>query len=221
MSTLFQIGVLAGIFICVLGFYFAVMMDRLRITYTRLYAITCIYFLLITGIVIYLHRPYFTILVSRSRITPVLFSIAVVASLLLLIYWAKVNLKRPTEFIERNPHQSFILLDYRYFLAKGCEILFQQSIVVLLALLLAQAGFSLITIMFLFAIIFSVAHVPLIFYDKTFWGWYYTAFSFIAGFIFPPLILSVNFGFLYALLIHWSFYALGGILFWFYNQANE
>ncbi len=111
-------------------------------------------------------------------------------------------------------------MDYKYLFSKSFDILFQQTMVVILTLLLLKNKFSILEIIFLFAFIFGSIHLGQYVYSGKFFGTYYLIFSMVSAIIFPILILKVNYGFVYTYSIHWLFYTLSGVFFWIYENKR-
>ncbi len=203
-------------FIIVMAFFSSVLNRRFHISHTKRYVITSGYFLVTSLLVLYNYRLYFKPLLQPVGVTPW----AILVGLFVLnplVYWyARKKLKRPTSFIDRNHDQNFIKLDYRYLVSKTFEIIFQQTCIIVLVSLFAQAGYSMFIIMLLFCLFFSVSHVPLFLTSRRRWACYYIVSSALAGFIFPPLILRVPSGYIYSFIVHWIFYISAGVGFWVY-----
>lgn len=213
MST--SIILIITTFIIVMVIFSSVLNKRFNITHTRWYVITCFYFLIATLLVIYSHHNYFSPL-QQVGVVPGLILIGLFILNPLIYWYARKKLEHPTDLIERNNSQNFIKLDYRYLASKTCEIMFQQTCIIILVLLLEKAGLSLIQIMVSFSLLFSLAHFPLLLTGQHSWALYYIIFSALSGFIFPPLILKLPSGFIYSFIVHWLFYTLAGVGFWIY-----
>jgi hypothetical protein len=102
----------------------------------------------------------------------------------------------------------FAKFDHKYLLSKSCEILYQQTMIGLLAVWLFTNGFSLWVLIFVFALIFAFGHVPLLFFIKKQVGLFFLAASILSSFVFPLLILYVNWGIVYSYIFHWLFYII-------------
>lgn len=210
-------------FVFVMTFFSSVINKRFHISYTQGYIIASGYFFIASLLVIYHYHNYFKLLVQPIEAMPWVILIGLFVLNPLTYWFARKKLKRPTDFIYRNDSQNFIKLDYRYLVSKTFEILFQQTCIIVLVSLLAQAGLSLLAIMFLFFLLFGASHLPLFLTGNWIWATYYIVFSALSGFIFPPLILKLSSGFIYSFIIHWLFYTLAGVGFWIYfnRQVRE
>lgn len=126
--------------------------------------------------------------------------------------------KKPEKLIKAHPNELFLLLDYRFFAAKSFDILFQQTGIVLMAVMLFEMWFSLPAITVFLAILFSVLHLPLLKTKGSAFGAYFALAAMVGAVIFPTLIIQVNYGFVYSYLVHWSFYIFSAVLFWAYGN---
>lgn len=96
-----------------------------------------------------------------------------------------------------------------YFLPKSIEILFQQLLILALALSLSAQRYSLRKISFICAALFGGTHILLLFGGVSIP--YVIRFGSIAaifGLAFPYLLLRVPNGFAYSYITHWSYYAI-------------
>jgi len=71
-----------------------------------------------------------------------------------------------------------------------------------------------------FAVLFGAAHIPSIFFESRTWGIFFASFSVLSALIFPALILLVPYGFIYAFIIHFLFYIIAGVSFWWFLKGK-
>ncbi|MFA6503018.1 MAG: hypothetical protein WCT45_02040 [Candidatus Paceibacterota bacterium] len=111
------------------------------------------------------------------------------------------------------PNEGMLTLGERYILAKVADVVFQQLVAGALLLTLSVAGVSYPAIVGIFVGLFATAHLYIFRTGGLLWGLYYTTYAALSGFAFPFLILFVQGGIIYAILIHMLFYVLSGIFF--------
>jgi hypothetical protein len=112
-----------------------------------------------------------------------------------------------------NFHFSQKILNYRYLLSKPFDILFQQLMILLLIFLLQKYISSPFSLVVLFGLIFGLIHSPILIFKKNKWGKILFTSSFLAGLIFPLIIISFPAGLLYSFSIHWLFYLIIGTIY--------
>ena len=111
------------------------------------------------------------------------------------------------------PGEGMLTLGERYILAKIADVVFQQFIAGALILTLSMGGVSYPAIVGVFVLLFASAHLYIFRTDGLLWGLYYTTYAALSGFAFPFLILFVQGGIAYAILVHMLFYVISGIFF--------
>lgn len=119
----------------------------------------------------------------------------------------------PQWLLDLFPGQGMLSLGERYILAKIADVIFQQLIAGAMILSLAAANVPYPTIVLVFVALFAGAHLYLFETSGIFWGIYYTTYAALGGFAFTFLILFVQNGILYTIIIHMLFYVLSGVLF--------
>ena len=201
-----------------IGFGIFFYLNKKGITYTSFYFATAGYFLITTLLLILPFKNLLLPVLQGFTLTPlVLLGLAFIVEIL-VYFLAHKFLKKPVRFIREHPSQYFLKMDYRYLFSKSFEILFQQMLIILFVLILNEYSFRLFQIMILFSIFFSLIHLPLLKMARKSFGLLYVVSSFLSGFIFPPLILTVHYGFVYSYMIHWIFYTSLGVFFWVYKK---
>jgi predicted membrane protein len=136
----------------------------------------------------------------------------------LTYFFSNKFLKRPIRFLEKYSHISYLRLDYRYLISKSFEIFFQQILIVSLVFMLKNNGFDLFWTTIVFAFLFGFGHIPMIRLEKSFFGIFVFIAAIISSFLFPFLILSFQYGFIYTYIAHWLFYTNSGVLYWIANS---
>lgn len=106
----------------------------------------------------------------------------------------------------------FAKFDRKYLVTKSCEILYQQLMIVLLLAWLDTAGRPFVETALLFALVFSVGHLPLFFFKKKNIGKLFVVSSVASSAIFPYLILHTQHGFVLGYAVHWLFYIVSAFL---------
>ncbi|MBN1156027.1 hypothetical protein JXA85_00280 [Candidatus Woesearchaeota archaeon] len=168
------------------------------------------------GIVLYYKQLLFPAIKALTTFHLIVFLIVVSINLCLYAH-TKRTIKRCPFNLPENRH-SYLRLDYRYHLFCISELIFQQTMVMAGVLLLTSAGLKTGTVLIIFSVFFAAVHLPLLLVIDTFWALLFTISSFIAGIIFPLLILNLKDGFFYAFLIHYVFYTLVGVLSWRFSR---
>jgi hypothetical protein len=124
------------------------------------------------------------------------------------------RLPRPERLIDANRHIYFLRMDDRYLVSKSFEILFQQTLLASLVLVLVDAGLSTSRIVIACVTLFAVAHVPLLKLVGRVFGVFYIVSAAVAAAVFPLLIAGVEAGIAYSYVLHSLFYTLAGVAFW-------
>lgn len=126
----------------------------------------------------------------------------------------------PVRRIERAPHVYWLRMDARYLVSKTFEILFQQTMLWILVLMLREAGFGVRELTLVAVPVFGIVHVPIAMLVGRFFGIYYFVSSLFAGLIFPYVILTWPDGFLWSLICHWGYYLVSQLLFWDWESTE-
>lgn len=132
--------------------------------------------------------------------------------LICLYYYSKRVFSREILMSHKEKYMFFATMDYRYLISKSFDILFQQVALLCLILSLKEIIDSPLQIVLLVGGIFGLIHVPLLKTKHNKIAPYFIIASFFAGVVFSFLILSLPYGFIYTYIIHWSFYAIAGLL---------
>lgn len=185
------------------------------VDYTSHCAVTSVYFLSAAAIIIYLFWDYFRGLIGGFIITP-FYALGAALVFDAALYWFMNRYKEISEFIYSHRQMPFLLMDYRYIISKLSNIVFQQALIVLLALLLADNGLRMSGITIAFTILFVSGHIPMLQLDGRGIGSFFIVAAACAALFFPVLILRVHYGFVYAFIAHQAFYMISGLFFWFY-----
>jgi hypothetical protein len=194
-----------------LGFH---LMNKKGIDFIKYYPVTILYFSTVSAVVILLFLNEFRMLTdTRFEALPFI-------SLLLLVIinisahrFIKNNYKKPEELIKKNPNLFFLRLDYRYRASKSFEIMFQQTMIILLIVWLRDLGLSLFSIILIFSLIFGIGHITLIFSMGKRFGSLFIIAAIASAVIFPIPILYLPWGFAYSYITHWLFYIIISLFF--------
>ncbi|MBI5046076.1 MAG: hypothetical protein HZC14_03725 [Candidatus Niyogibacteria bacterium] len=190
------------------------------VDYTARYIVTSVYFLAAAAIIAHLFWDYFRGLISGFTIMP-FYALGVALIFDAALYFFVNRHKDVSDFIASHHQTPFLLMDYRYIIAKLSNIAFQQSLIILLALLLSSNGFRMSGITVAFAILFVSGHIPMLRLDGRGIGSFFIVAAACAALFFPFLILRVPYGFVYAYIIHQAFYMLSGLFSWFYFKKID
>lgn len=192
-------------------FYF---LNKKKINYTQRHWLASAFFFLVSLlIVLFYNKDLFFLIEPKFQVLPFIFLIL----MLVLNYLAYKyvgyfypNYKKAFEF---DDFYFFAKFDKKYFLSKSFEILFQQIMIALLAIWLLSSGLAFFMVVFAFALIFGLGHVPNLFFGNKSIGLFFLIASIVSSFAFPFLILNVEWGFVYSYIVHWVFYIIAGFLF--------
>jgi hypothetical protein len=193
-----------------------------QINYVDRYPWTCVYFLGLAVLVVFLFRGTLTPPVEDVTAGPVAVLAGTILVQVLLYYLAVRYLRRPVQLIEDNPREMFLRFDYRYLVSKSFEVLFQQVMVVLVVMMAWKQTGSLVKTVIIFAVVFALAHLPLLKIYGSQTGVFakiYLAASLVSAVIFPVVILKVNLGFVYTYAVHSMFFTV--LALWFWRQDSK
>ncbi len=192
-------------------------MAKRNVDYIDRFVVTCAYFFLWSILIVFLFRKTFASV--AGSVAPV--HVVVVASVVLAQVWfyhiAIRHLRRPHRLIRTNPREMFLRMDYRYLVSKSAEVMFQQVMIVLLVLTAWRQTGQLAATMIVFAVVFALAHLPLLalFGERAgFFARLYMLAALASAVVFPVVILKVNLGFVFTYVVHTMFFTLLGLWFW-------
>lgn len=185
-----------------------------RRNYIKNYVIVSIYFCGVSLILIYAFRNNLENLTKNLSIFPLIILIVFFIINFLAFFLSNKYIRKPIELVEKYSTVHFLSMDYRYLLSKSFEIFFQQILVISLIVILHNQGLGIIWITIIFTFLFGFAHTPMLRIRKDIFGIIIFIASICSSFLFPFLILTFNYGFVYTYILHWMFYTNTGILFW-------
>ena len=192
------------------------------VDHLRHYLLSAVYFLLAAGSIIYLFNDYFSRLIIDGWNGEPIFWLILLCAFDVLAYHALRRVRHgQRDFVDHHPHAEFLAINDRYLISKSAEIVFQQTLIILLALILQDAGLGLNGIRLMFAIVFTFAHLPILLIDGWGMGSFFVTAAAIASIFFPALILNVQYGFIYSFMLHQVFYVVSGLTFWLYWGGRE
>ncbi|OIO40744.1 hypothetical protein COU56_05105 [Candidatus Pacearchaeota archaeon CG10_big_fil_rev_8_21_14_0_10_31_9] len=182
--------------------------------YRKNYFFVSAYFLFLSFLMAYYYKDIIYEIYKNISLFSI-FLITILFAFNFLSYGlANKYLRKPTDTLLKHADIHFLHLDKRYLISKSFDILYQQILIIVLVFLLKNQGLNLIWISILFALIFGFGHIPAIRLNKSFFGTLIFLASIISSFLFPYLILTFKYGFIYTYMAHWLFYTNTGILFW-------
>ena len=206
---------LIWVFLWVVGLgYFFVHLLKNGITYTKNYGITIAYFILMSLFTFILFKSHFEPFLVELAILP--FAILAVTILVCLgIYkYGKRRFLINRAYLETHPTEHLLRLDNRYIFSKLGETLLHQILVMLLVAFLTEYGLNLVEIIIISTVLFTATHVALIPTTDFSFGFYFTAAIALSAFIFPPIVILTNYGFIYNIALELLFYTLSAVIFW-------
>jgi len=196
------------------GYYFV--LAKREINYIQNYIITSGYFLLASCIIVFIFQDYFIPIVRDFSLLPFTVLGAVFLLHIGIYYFFSKYFNVPKNIIKRYPEVQLLTMDYRYIVSRSFNILFQQTLIVLLAWILVVGGLDTNGIVLMFVILFIFAHVPLIDIIGMRVGSYFILACILAAWVFPLLVVRVNYGFVYSFALHQLFYIISSTSFWIY-----
>ena len=199
-------------------------MSRRRITYVDNFCLTAVYFLSLSFLAALIFRDALVPIAGTVARPSIIVLAVMICAQLLLYYLSRRFLQKPQNAMERHPQEFFLTFDYRYLFSKAFEVLYQQTMIVALILTIDQAAGSLTHVVIIYAAVFSLGHVPMLTLfgnqAKSF-AWFYVVAAIASSIVFPPLVLKVDGGFIYAYVIHSFFYTLLAAVFWVKNTVAQ
>ncbi len=193
---------------------FLIFFYKANITQITHPAWTASYFLFFSIITFIYFKEYLIQVPHEFSFTPFAIFILLFLSNIISYLFIPRYIKEPRNYFKKYPEREWLEIKFGVLVSRFIELLSQQVLIVLLSVFLQQAGFSMIQIMASFALIFGAAHAPLILIQHGGWpSYYFVIFSILSAIVFPFLILNVEYGFIYAYLIHLTFYEITSIAF--------
>lgn len=162
---------------------------------------SCVVYLLFSSEVV----PFLSTITFKSRIILLFFLLG--AFLYYKLFDAYLHLRG----VKRH-HLLLAQISQKYLFSKLFDVLFQQLEIIVLVSLLQSLNVSFNVIVCIFAILFSLLHIPLIKLKGRNFGIYFTLSAVISAFVFPYYILFVPGGVLYSFMIHITFYLFSGVI---------
>lgn len=221
MSLYVEVAILlALVLVNRLGFVY-VIDRRLHLSFVKNPVLTFVYFIAMTLLIVAMFFPYAAVVFNPgTSLTIVLFLFV----LFVLNPWAYRHLKEAGLVARRlaklYPGQSFLQIDERYLLSKTGDVIFQQTALALLALMLTALGMPFQTLVPVFAVAFAVLHLHLFLSMPPVWATYFTICATAAGFVLPYLLLLTPGGLYYAIILHLLWYVGSGALFGSIEKAE-
>lgn len=222
MTLLVEVAVLiALVLVNRLGFVY-VIDRRLHLSFVKNPVLTFVYFIVMSLVVVALFFPYAVTAFNPGTSLTVMFFLFV---LFVLNPWAYRHMKEAGLVARRlsklYPGQSFLQIDERYLLSKTGDVIFQQTALAILALMLTALGVPFTTLVPVFAIAFAVLHLHLYLSMPPVWATYFTICATASGFVLPYLLLLVPGGVYYAIILHLLWYVGSGALFGSIEKAER
>lgn len=204
-----------------LGFVY-VIDRRLHLSFVKNPVLTFVYFILMTFIIAGIFFPYSSVVFNPGTSLTVIFFLFV---LFVLNPWAYAHMKEAGLVAKRlaklYPGQSFLAIDERYLLSKTGDVIFQQTALAILALMLTALGMPFTTLVPVFALAFALLHLHLFLSMPFVWATYFTICAMAAGFVLPYLLLLVPGGVYFAIILHLLWYVGSGALFGSIEKAEH
>jgi hypothetical protein len=203
------------------GFYFfPLVLQRKGVDYSRKFYILAAYYLLASSACFLIFKglliPYF------SDFTSMPFVALAFSALALFLLSPAINSKlKIPEKVTKKYRKAFIFnFDRRFIMAKIPDVAFQQVFILALLLTMVSNGLSANHAIVLFGIVFILLHFTLLprMGDVAFFHVFLSA---VASFIFPVLVLRVNYGIVYSFSLHLLGYLAFRVLLWHYYSNRR
>jgi hypothetical protein len=202
------------------GFFFAYLRPR-GLDYARRPLWTTAYFAVIgIGFAALFWDRLITVVSSDPTLPLAVLGVFLALQTLWYIYFPTFT-PEPTEYLKKYPDRDYLSLNWRRLAPKSADIFTQQVFIVLLVLFLKDAGLSTLQILPVFGALFAILHIPLMVLEWGRWpAWVFGGAVVSFSVIFPLLILHVEYGFIYNLIIHWLFYTGTASIFWIQHALH-
>jgi len=212
--SLFTVPALLVIFSAVM--YFAESQFRKKKAWAYPYDfVLSLYFLGLSSVVLFLFFYVGTVYTWLNYLPLTFCFVASIYAVSVGLYHvAKKYLVAPRDFMLEKPFYVWLKLEDSYIPSKLSNIFFQQTVIVALVLRIYEYFPEIWLLSLFFGLVFGAVHLGMFLYESRKWALYYIVPSFFSGAIFPYLLLSTKYGFLYTLLIHWGFYLFSGLGVW-------
>lgn len=203
-----------------LGFVY-VIDKRLHLSFIKNPVLTFVYFMVMTLFITLIFFPYAVSAFDPGTSLTVIFFLFV---LFVLNPWAYKHMQEAGLVAKRlaklYPNQPFLQIDERYLLSKTGDVIFQQTALAILALMLTALGMPFTTLVPVFAVAFALLHFHLFLSMPKIWAVYFTICAAVSGFVLPYLLLLVPGGVYYAIILHLLWYVGSGALFGSIEKAE-
>jgi hypothetical protein len=186
------------------------------------------YFLLTTGY--FLTAGILTAILFWKYMTPNTVGNPVLPIALLVLYTAlqtcwylyfPLYVPRPQAYLALHPNRYYLDIHWKRLVSKSADIGAQQVFVILLVILLKSLGLGLPQTILAFGVLFGILHIPLLMVEYRRWpSLLFGAAVVVFSIIFPIMILTVPYGFVYNYLLHSFFYAATASTFWLIDKKN-
>lgn len=220
-------GPLSNILVCMIlcnatwGFFY-MGMHRKGVDYITHFLWTASYFLFVAVLVSFIFWGRLVLVLQDFTAIPFLaLGVFMVGQVALYVYFPR-HVSEPKKYFETHPDRYYLKIDWRRLVSKSMDILAQQVFIVLLVLFLQDAGLSFYQILLAFGVLFALLHVPLIANERGAWpSWLFAGIVVVFSAVFPMLILTVHYGFVYNYILHWLFYTTVAVSFWLWSAHQQ
>ncbi|NTV22810.1 MAG: hypothetical protein HGA85_00350 [Nanoarchaeota archaeon] len=125
----------------------------------------------------------------------------------------------PKRVIDKKESPYFFNFNRPFIITKISDIIFQQMMIMWLIALLSADGLTSFWLIGVFALVFSVFHIPSIIKHKRY-AMYFIGLSLVGGILMPFLIINFKSGILYSFALHYTSYFAGRIGFSIYYSLR-
>ena len=149
------------------------------------------------------------------------FAVTAVFISLLCTYWMYGNLPKLFEGPSKTPedHHYWKLLDKKYIIPKFAEIMFQQTFFGAMILIIKDNYKLSISVLFLGAIMFILAHIPLFILQGKKIGMFYFLWAILGAPLFAFILLTTC-SLWYTIAVHVLFYTALSVFSWLFSPVK-
>lgn len=201
--------------------HYFILQKIFKVNHTRRFFISIVYFFIISICTVFYFSEDFRFLFNKIDAIPV--SIFILGLILNFLIYKFVNkhFTKPSRLINKFKTVEILSLNTTFLLSKSFEILYQQIYIWLLIIWLNDYGFNGLSISLMLSIMFGIGHLLLFAKMGKLFTLIYSVAAVIASFMFPYLVMNVNYGFLYSYILHTYFYTFLGVSFWVFKLLKK
>lgn len=175
--------------------------------------IALIYFLCITGIIIFRYKKSFIDLTHKIN-KKQSFTLILLVCIHISTYFLTHKILGKPSGIGIEDNISFLEMNNYFLFAKPLEVILQQAFILALIFILQKHKMKMNTIITVLFLLFGGMHMFLIISMDIVFALYFTFFGLCASYLFTLIITKIRNGFIYSLALHMIFYEISALVFW-------